>query len=425
MVSLFDLPVFHGPDDELITGHKRATLKGYEARRRWDYFFRATPGAIEQYFSEEKEKWRSQLMAGWDKRTKAIVGLVILVLFPLAVAGAVWQMGKVADLLVWVRGLMREMDVSAQIGDEGLIAILLVPFALMGLIGFVKYLPRLADAASAIREAKRGIRNLKKVIRDLIRQIPHNTPTDQEMLEFVQRRLTDLEQRARQYLRLDQDNITVEVSIPPIQEWAYMQPQDKPGYQSIERENPEFLKAMRATNADAPNVYAVYYIQYLFPTKDYIAVHSEFFDAISDETRGKSTDEYYYADVTSIRTEVSELERKVYFSPRIPELVKLRLTVASGDAVEVRMFDERVQRTLNEYLEDRRKVNIEALRRLHASMENASREEKAAIEKELDEAASARQRVVQDDRASFAEGVVRDIRHQLRLKKGTEPQQKT
>lgn len=423
MTSLFDLPVFQGPDG-LITGHKRATLKDPEGQRRWDYFFRATPGAIEQYFSEEKEKWRGQLIAGWGKWTRAVVGLLILVLLPIAIAVAIWQTDKIPDLLAWARSLMREMDINASIGDEGLIAILCAPLGIVGLVGLVKYLPRLADATSAIREARRQLRDLKRLIRDLIRQIPRNTPTDQEMLDFVQKRLSDLELRAKQYLRLNQENITIDVSIPPIQEWAYLQPQDKPGYQSIERENPEFLKAMRATASDAP-VYAVYYIQYLFPTRDYIAVHGEFFDAICDDTRGKLTDEYYYADVTSIRTEVSEVERKVYFSPKIPEVVKLRLTVASGDAVEVRMWDERIQRTLNEYLEDRRKVNIEALQRLQASLESASREERAAIKKELDEAASARQRVMQDDRASFAEGVVRDIRHQLRLKKGTEPQQAT
>ena len=83
------------------------------------------------------------------------------------------------------------------------------------------------------------------------------------------------------------------------------------------------------------------------------------------------------------------------------------------------MLDERIQRTLNAYLEDREKANIDNLKRLQASEQNASREEKAAIRQELEEASSARQRVLQDDRASFAEGVVRDIRHQLRLKKGT------
>ena len=419
MASLFDLPVFRSQADDQVTGHKRQALPTDEARSRWDYFFRATPGTIEEYFANLKSQCRDQLAAGRARRAKALVGLFFLVAIPVGIAAAVWFRGHVPELVRLLRDIIRQLDLDVTLSKTALIAILSAPLDLLVLIGLVKYLPRLSAASGAIGGARYKLRNLKQTIRLLIKQIPKNIPSDREMVDFIDARLADLEQRARQYLRLNQASITIEVTIPPIQEWAYLQPQDKPGYQAISRENPEFLKAMRATSSDAP-VYAVYYIQYLFPTKDYIAVHGEFFDAISDDTHGKLTDEYYYADVTSVRTEVSEVERRVYFSNRIPELVKLRLTVASGDAVEVRMLDERVQRTLNEYLEDRRRANVDTLKRLQGSLSNASREEKAAIQQELEEAASARQRVLQDDRASFAEGVVRDIRHQLRLKKGTE-----
>ena len=421
MASLFDLPVFCGQAGKLVTGHKRLALPNDEARRRWDYFFRATPGTIEGHFANEKTQHRDQLAAGKARRVAARVGLFFLVLVPIGIAVVVWFGGHLPDLVSWLRNLMRELKIDAKLNKEALIAILSAPLGLLVLIGLAKYLPRLGEASGSVREAKRKLRELKRRIGALIKQIPHNTPSDKEMVDFVNARLTDLEQRAKQYLRLNQASITIEVAIPPIQEWAYLQPQDKPGYQSIRRNNPEFLEAIQATGHGP--IYAVYYIQYLFPTKDYIAVHGEFFDAISDDTRGKLTDEYYYADVTSVRTEVSEVERRVYFSNKIPELVKLRLTVASGDAVEVRMLDERVQRTLNEYLADRQRANVDTLKRLQASLDNASRQEKAAIQQELEEAASARQRVLQDDRASFAEGVVRDIRHQLRLKKGTEPKQ--
>ena len=132
-----------------------------------------------------------------------------------------------------------------------------------------------------------------------------------------------------------------------------------------------------------------YFVQFLFPTRDYIAVHGEFFDVITDATKGRLTDEYYYSDVTSVRTET---RAPVLEFLQHEEATTLRLTVASGDAVEVRFLDRNLQHTLNEYIEEQRKASADP---------------------------AARKRIRDMDKESVANQVVRDVRHQLRVRKGS------
>jgi hypothetical protein len=114
-------------------------------------------------------------------------------------------------------------------------------------------------------------------------------------------------------------------------------------------------------------------------------------------------------------------ERQMFFlENRHEECTTLRLTVASGDAVEVSMFDENLQRTLNQYVEDQRRSRAENFQALQKRLSDASGEDQEAVRIELEKAKQSRARLQEEDRASIANQVVRDIRHQLRLRKGNQ-----
>jgi hypothetical protein len=381
--SLFSLPVFrYTPSgDKLVDGREREELQDSQSRTRWDYFFRTTPTDIENYFSESYSQALSNQRQASEDVKKILVPFGILL-----------ALGLIALFF----------------GTYGVIAgIVVIGVTLWQLF------PRLTEVYKRLREAESEIERIKSLIADLTSQIPKNFPSDQEMRQFINDRLGALETRAKSHLRLDSGEITVDKHIPPIYEWALLQSETKPGYKSLPEKNREALTVAH----DGKPVYAVYYVQYLFPTRDYIAVHGEFYDIIRDETRGRLTDEYYYADVTSVRTEMAE--RKPFFSTqKLLEATHFRLTVSSGDAVEVTFLDEHLQQTLNDYLENQRKARVEDLERLRRRLENASDDEKASIQREIEKVREARERIQQEDKSSLANNVVRDIRHQLRLKKG-------
>jgi len=377
-MSLFELPVFQGPSGS-VTGKERAKLDK-QSQRRWDYFLRTSRGDIEEYCSGDLFRAQDSISKAIRKKQKALLPF--------------WIAAGIGVVLLFLYGL-------------GLIV-----------IGYAcyKFIPAVLAASKEIKAAEQEVSRIRKIIEELSAQIPKDIPDAKEMREFVQERLQALEDRARKNLRLDSGEVTVETEIPPICEWGGLQDKEKPGYQSIERESPIHHSLVQITDDGRP-LYCVYYVQYLFPTSDYIATHGEFLDIIFDTTKGRLTDEYYYSDVTSVRTEMKE--RELFFlNNKYEECTTLRLTVASGDAVEVSMFDENLQRTMDQYIQDRRKSRADNFQKLQDKLSKSSDEDREAIRIEIEKAKEARTRLQKDDRAGIANQVVRDIRHQLRIKKG-------
>lgn len=410
--SIFSLPVFQGPEG-FITAKERQSLGDQESQRRWDYFIRTTPADVEAYCADDLRQARRRLSSAEQELREARLPRLLLTglgLVALIVALGVFFFGSRDRLF----------SLGAITVSKGQIAGFVI--GLLGLAAFVISLMLLcSDKMGRLRRevssARKRLAEAQQIIKDFVAQIPTDIPSDSEMLAFVEDRLKTLEERARKNLRLDTSEVTVEAEIPPIYEWGGLQDPEKPGYESIARDYPLHHKLVRVSSEGKP-VFAVYYVQYLFPTVDYIAVHGEFYDMIMDVTKGRLTDEYYYADVTSVRTEMRE-RQLFFFDNRHMECTTLRLTVASGDAVSVSMFDEGLQRTLDQYIEDQRKARVENLRELQAKLTDADEEEKQALQAEIEAIREARSRLLKEDRASIANQVVSDVRHQLRARKGS------
>ena len=408
-MSLFKLPVFQGPRG-YVTGEERGKLDG-QSQRRWDYFLRTSRGDIEEYCSEDLLLAQHNVRKAIEKKQKALTPLWVVFI----ISGALLFLLIGNDFLgrsythpVLNNVLNHEIILHLNYVACGLVLILIFDSCLFFL--------KLLAGSKRVKAAKQEESRIREIIEELSAQIPKNIPDAKEMRKFIQERLKALEDRERKNLRLDSGEVTVETEIPPICEWGGLQNKEKPGYQSIERVSPIHHSLVQITDDGRP-LYCVYYVQYLFPTSDYIASHGEFLDIIFDTTKGRLTDEYYYSDVTSVRTEMKE--RELFFlNNKYEECTTLRLTVASGDVVEVSMFDENLQRTMDQYILDRRKSRADNFQKLQDKLSKSNDEDQEAIRIEIEKAKEARNRLQEEDRAGIANQVVRDIRHQLRIKKG-------
>ena len=286
---------------------------------------------------------------------------------------------------------------------------------------FGSYFPDLLRLGISLGDAETELATAKKRISDLKAQIPSDIPTDSEMKEFIDKMLAGVETAAKKQLRLGTGEVTVEKDIPPIVEWGKLQA-DRPGYTSF---NPVDDKGARRDNAlgthlpayrltaDQTLIYAVHYAQYLFPTRDYIAVHGQFVDCVLNETRGRLTDEYYYADVTSVRTEMKEID----MFGKYMEATTFCLTVSSGDKVAVTFLDEALQESMRKKIAEDKAKRVKQLQELELKLKDAPEEQRARIRSEMESVRKEHDKLITVEKTSVANQVVQDIRHQLRQKK--------
>ena len=151
-MSLFDLPVFQGPVD-YVTGEERQKLVDKQSQRRWDYFIRTSSGDIERYCADDLYEAQSEYRRAVEAKKKAMVPFWVLLVL-------------------------------------GIILLPAFGFGLLLLlIALLKFLPRALKLGKVAKKAEQKIQQVRQIIEDLARQIPTDTPSDEEMRQFVSGRL--------------------------------------------------------------------------------------------------------------------------------------------------------------------------------------------------------------------------------------------
>jgi hypothetical protein len=336
---LFDYPIFEAGipyvneqgEEELmlISGMKRYYLNDIQ-KRKWDYFFRPFLPLV----GFQHRLKILELSENSSKQKKALGKLKTLVyfLFAAAIASSVFipmtegasAIGTFLLLIIWIGKWM-------------------------------KFRKQRKDYLKKEKE----LESYEAELLHLEKQVPDEVPTDKEISDMYNEELSFLDVEAIESLGLDSETIMeLDSEINPrklkgitIEDWAYIQPESSVGKSSL---RPEHMVGV-VVGEDGQPRYAVYFVQFIYPTDDLITVYGCFYDFILRETKGLATDEYFYRNVVSVASKTHEEES--FLDPkRVSETTLFRLTVSSGDSIQVALTDERLVDDMNRRFEAKSKL---------------------------------------------------------------------
>jgi hypothetical protein len=189
------------------------------------------------------------------------------------------------------------------------------------LIGFLSF-PLIPFGIVAILA---GIYFLKEWNKPYLAQLARyeSRPTDQEMDNWL---LEDLQSivKARAFERFDIDKKRLDderyLILPTPLYWKV------PGY---------FGRIYRKRGNDGAYRYTSWSVDVLILTKNYVSVFGCVFDWLSGSVTYEETNEFFYNDISSIKTGYEEFEKSMFDNEesKIGEIFKLKIVNASGDVM--------------------------------------------------------------------------------------------
>lgn len=219
------------------------------------------------------------------------------------------------------------------------------------------YLPLLIKFQKQKKLKEKWILSLTHEIKQLYQQVPVDIPSDEQMEAWLFEEIQHLKDKAIEELILDRDMIlAIEGNDPwghpgiTIPDWGAIQPKKTNGR---DRVNDVHLKSFRVTKRNQL-LFAVYYIQFIFLTKEQIAIYNTFYDFILGKPIGHTTHQYHYQDVVSIGTS-NDTVPNIFDEHSEFDITLIQIAVSNNNPLQIALTDEKVIEDINKRIEENKR----------------------------------------------------------------------
>jgi len=317
-----------------ISGEERSNLKDEKQINKWDYFFRASEEELIQQhlymineLEESAEKYQEKMIEHLVKIGGVFIGAIIL-------SFVVWGL---IGFAAFFYGLYHfRDDIMAAYKAYDIISIL-------------------KNFASKITEEKKLLEN--QIVQTNISGGQIEKWFDEEIFQLDESVATEFSLPQDQIKRLkwkdigddrlyDENGITGLI----VKEWGYFQPFETNGKKTIIRKHWYHLHGLRF-HKNKPLV-GVYYLTFIYLTSKTLAVSSFFYDFILSRRFGQTTNQYYYKDIVSIGTAITETK----MSSEADELETEQVIISfyNSEKISITLTDKVAIENLRERIDERR-----------------------------------------------------------------------
>lgn len=398
-----------GITDHLQSSDEEKKEKWQKIRKKWDFFIRPRRGYVG--LAQRRQIWdlmdknnlhRENIKRKKNLRTIFGIGCGLSLLYTIAVPFLSSQSGL---------SIPCSQIVSA-----------VAFFAALALAGVVSI--SLKSMELEVKQNEGTMEELHNEVKHLLSQMPTEIPTAQEIHKWHQEEIVDISERVLKEMSLDERDI-----LPFSEELKDKNPPDVTGIllaDGAASQPPKILEDARDIEKSHLNsvagrgrylLYGAYKFQFIYPTKNLLAVYGCFYDFILQEENSASTAEYFYRNVVNLSSKAVRWNSD-YIEDHKIEAIIFHLSVSSGDHIQIALTDWKYAEDINKRIAARSKLKTEEDRRLHQEeieREGSARPEAAppmGEEEYVDLVESAECQVP----ATLGQVVISFIRNQLREK---------